>query len=672
MAKIGMGIDAGGTYTDAVIYSFEQNQVLASAKALTTKEDYCIGIRNALDALPQDLLQQTEYIALSTTLATNACVENKGCRGKLLFVGVDQLVVNWVGDAYGLPPLEEIRILDKPDHAGDLTYPLEKWTLFLQENQEWFYDADGIAVVDIDAGSNSAVFEKDLREKIRGQYDIPVICGYELSSELNSIRRGASTLLNVRLIPIISAFLEAVRTILQEKNLHVPVSIVRSDGTLMSDTITRERPVETLLCGPASGLIGGAYMTGEQDCLIVDMGGTTTDISIVQDGVPLSAKDGIQIGKWRTFVKGAFVDTFGLGGDSIIRVDKYRNIVLGTERAVPLCMAAQRYPSIANQLIALHRVHKGHSLPLHEFLILLKEQNGQKRYSEQEEKLCAALSEGPLSLRSAAEAWGTDLYNFNPERLLREGVIIRCGLTPTDIMHLSGSFTQYETEAARYGALFLASSAHMPLKTLVDRINDMVKNKLYRNIVRILLQNKYPALRKTGIDPQLMMIIDKSWEEAQAGHPQSLLANLFHTPITLVGIGAPTYIYLPDVAKVLGTKCIVPENAGVANALGAIVSRIESSHRVEVRALQSHVGMGGYQVQGPYEQFYTLDKEAALENAMQQCKKAAYEEARRRGLAGELDIQTDWDHEYFETIYGSIYFRSWAIVHVRGSAMCNA
>ena len=91
--KIGIGIDTGGTCTDAVIYQFDQKQILASAKTATTKEDLAEGIGNVLDLLPSDLIRQAEVIALSTTLATNACVENKGGRAKLVFFGDRKSVV---------------------------------------------------------------------------------------------------------------------------------------------------------------------------------------------------------------------------------------------------------------------------------------------------------------------------------------------------------------------------------------------------------------------------------------------------------------------------------------------------------------------------------------------------------------------------------------------------
>ena len=224
---IGLGIDTGGTCTDAVIYDLAQNTVLASAKTPTTKEDLKTGIRNVLDRLPQDLLSSCRTLALSTTLATNACVEGKWGNGRLILISLDR----------------------------------------------------------------------------------------------NILRRGTGALLNARLIPVIYEFLGAVRHVLAEFHLDLPLLIMRSDGHLMSSDYTALHPVETLLCGPAASTMGALSMTGEKRAVVVDMGGTTTDISIIRNREPLRIEGGIQIAEWKTFVKGLYVDTFALGGDTEVLFD---------------------------------------------------------------------------------------------------------------------------------------------------------------------------------------------------------------------------------------------------------------------------------------------------------------------------------------------------------------
>ena len=123
---------------------------------------------------------------------------------------------------------------------------------------------------------NGAVYEKKAKQAFSRRYDFPLICGHELFSELNSVQRGASTLLNAKLLPVIREFLAAVKASLKARGVDAPLVIVRSDSSLMSEEFSMLRPVETILCGPAASVLGGLKLTGEKDSVIIDMGGTTT------------------------------------------------------------------------------------------------------------------------------------------------------------------------------------------------------------------------------------------------------------------------------------------------------------------------------------------------------------------------------------------------------------
>jgi N-methylhydantoinase A/oxoprolinase/acetone carboxylase beta subunit len=636
--RVGIGIDTGGTYTDVVIYDFSQKKVLSSAKALTTKEDLSIGIGNALDGLPSDMLKKAEIISLSTTLATNACVENKGGRGKLLFIGVDKKVVADVGKKYGLPEVEEIYFLDgKGSFDGEIAEEPD-WETFIINSKDWLKDADAVGIVEIYAMKSNAIMEKKAKELIIEKYDIPVICGHELFSDLNSIQRGSSTLLNSRLIPIIADFLISIKTALQNRDISAPVVIVRSDGTLMSEKFTGVRPVETLLCGPAASIMGGIELSNEKDSLIIDMGGTTTDIAFVKGGTPVRAEDGVNVGKWRTFVKGVYIDTFGLGGDSAVRFDKNSKMVIEPYRLIPLSIAAYKWPHITVKLQELINTKEKHTLLLHEFFSLVKDISDNPNYTEKEKAFCKAIKNGPLIFSDAAEAIGTDIYNLKVERLEKEGIVMRCGLTSTDIMHIKGDFNRYNSEAAKLGAEFVAACIGVQTHTLSDMVYDRVKQTLYFNIVRMLLEDKYPYFKKNSHGTGLETLIYESWEMTKSEGKQDFLNFGFSTPAILVGIGAPIHIFLPDVAKALGTKCIVPENAGVANALGAVVGNIAATCEIEVKPEYTVTGITGYIVYGKSQNSYCTDKDEAVEIALNEAKTAAKDEAIQRGALGDITV----------------------------------
>ncbi|MGI6658454.1 MAG: hydantoinase/oxoprolinase N-terminal domain-containing protein [Dethiobacteraceae bacterium] len=638
--RTGVGIDTGGTYTDAVIYDFDAKTILASAKALTTKDDLAVGISNALDELPQDALQAVELVSLSTTLATNACVEGKGGRGKLIFIGADKDVVVRTGQNYGLPPAEQIFFLDGEVNLMGQIVKEPDWQAFVQDCQDWIKDADAVAVVQ-QLGIRNNETERKVKQVIAEQFGLNVICGYELFSDLNYIKRGASTLLNARLIPVIADFLQAIKKSLQQRKITAPVVIVRSDGSLMSEKFTTVRPVETLLCGPAASVMGGIELTGEQDCLIVDIGGTTTDMALVKGGVPVKAKDGVNVGKWQTFVKAVYVDTFGLGGDSAVRVDRHGSLSLGPARVVPFAIAAEQWPSILERLKGLIKSGVRLVNPAYEFIFLMKDITGNDSFNQDEHALCAALKDGPLMLHEAMKAIGKRAFTPYTERLEREGVIMRCGLTPTDFMHIRGDFNRFNAEAAYLAAEYLANTIDTTVEKLTERVFDRVEGTLYFNIVRMLLEDRYPYYKKHGLDEELEKVIWDSWRQAGSGSQEEFLQLNFKTPATLVGVGAPTHIFLPNVAKALGTKYIVPDNAGVANALGAIVGNISVTKEVEIRSQFAVGGGSGYVVFGASGNRLAPTMTEAIKIASEEARLAAVAEAKRRGAAGDITVTVD-------------------------------
>ena len=286
---IGIGIDTGGTCTDAVVYDMAQKRILAAAKSETTRHDLKVGIEAVLDKLPAEILAECGQVALSTTLATNACVENRGSGGKLIFLGVSQKVFDKTYASNGLMDHRDIMLAECTLYP-DLKRCVEPdWDDLRKRLPEFLADCQCAAVVQLYSRELSGRYEvmtRDLIRELADKGEIPknmtVLLGRELFQERNVIRRGAGALLNARLIPVIYEFLTAVEQVFLKKGLDVPVTIIRSDGSQMSREFAMERPVETLLCGPAASVIGASELTECPDALIVDIGGTTTDIAIVR------------------------------------------------------------------------------------------------------------------------------------------------------------------------------------------------------------------------------------------------------------------------------------------------------------------------------------------------------------------------------------------------------
>jgi N-methylhydantoinase A/oxoprolinase/acetone carboxylase beta subunit len=634
--KIGIGIDTGGTYTDAVVYDFENKEILGTSKALTTRHDLSIGILEAIDALPAEPVQTAEIVALSTTLATNACVEDRGGSAKLIFFGGDRVIIDRYGKEYGLPPSTEMHIQESyTKFSGEMEREPD-WDLFCATVDDAFQGLEGVGIIEANALRNSAVIEKKAKELFSQRNKIPVVCGHELFNELNCLQRGSSTLLNARLFPVIREFLNAIKAAMKKRGIDATVVIARSDGSLMSEEFAQIRPIETLLCGPAASVMGSAHLAKADNCIVVDMGGTTTDIALISRGVPRKSVDGIRIGKWKTFASGLYIKTFGLGGDSAIHYDG-RRFYLEDYRVVPLCVAAENYPHIVGNLRELLKRGKKHTRYLHEHYILVKDISESARYSEEEKTFCAALKGKAMSLEeAAAKLPGRDIYSLNVSRLIREGVVQTCGLTPTDIMHIKGDFSGFSPEASLLGAQYVASNLDLRVDELCDRVYDEIKRKLYVNIVKVMLENKDKHYMKDGVSKDVERFINESYDLAKTGFQQEFISMKFSTDFVLAGVGAPIHIFLNDVAGMLGTKAILPRHYDVANALGAVVGNVHATNAVEIKPNYNADGITGYTVFGNTQTKGFEVLEEAEEFAIEEAKNGAFAEAIKRGAKGEI------------------------------------
>ncbi|MDA8425693.1 MAG: hydantoinase/oxoprolinase family protein [Treponema sp.] len=645
-SRYGLGIDTGGTYTDAVIFDFQTESVVASAKSVTVKEDLTVGISGAIAGLPAGPLGEVKLVSLSTALATNACVEGKGSRAVLVMIGCDEEIAARYGREYGLPAAKDIIFLGGGHGQQGEVKGEPDWDCLRGRIEERRRETDAFAVVEL-WGIRNPEYEKKAKDLIAEWTGLQVVCGHELTGEVNSLKRAASALLNAQLIPIIADFLNAVKLSLAKARIEAPLVIVRGDGSLMSESFARGKPVETLLCGPAASVAGGLHLTGERNCVIIDMGGTTSDIAIVRDGLPRLASEGANIGKWRTGIQSILIDTVGLGGDSIIRHSAGNGLAIGPVRAAPLSWTASRWPGVLERIRDLHRSRRRDEISLCEFLYLVRGIEGDPFYGEEERAIARALRDGPLSVTELADATDTSIVEIRTRRLEQHGVIMRCALTPTDIMHLDGNVSLWNKDAAFLGASIMAHQIGATLDELVELVGEGVKEKLYFSIVKMLMEDEDESLLKGGISRQLEALLGKSFARRRAAargetDGRGFLDCGFSTSATLVGIGAPIHLYLPDVAKALGAAYVVPRNAGVANAVGAITGNVIAEETVIVRPRYSVAGITGYISFSSAENRSFSEYDEALEWARRTARELAQSSAAARG-AREIEISVSVD-----------------------------
>lgn len=642
--KIGIGIDTGGTCTDAVVYDFDSKRLLAKGKALTTHSHLIDGIRAALDTLPQELIAQAVQVSLSTTLATNACLEDKGSRCRLVIIGLtDELVRRFkIDENYGIP-LDKVKCIDNQSSADGLHVDMPDWDKVLAEDGAWLADADVLACSELYSGNNGAPCEKAFKTVTQERLGVKTVCANELTRELNVIARGATSMLNARLLPIINNFIDAILTDLKGRGYEGKIAVVRSDGSMMNAASTLNKPVETILSGPAASVLAGKAFYSGENYLTVDMGGTTTDVSVVLGGRPVPARGGIRLGPWRTTVQGIFASPFALGGDTQIWMeDQTKKLSLGYRRVKSLCSAAVRWPEIKDMLRRLLEAETKHinRFPLHEILYLLHEPERPELYSENEQSLIRLLAKGPLMLEDLKEKTGLDLYFFSTERLESEGIVMRCGLTPTDFMHIKGDYTEYDREASLLAARYLLAAlgredTEEEVYKLADEVYEAVEERMYFNLVQILLCQLYPDTFKGELSEQLEFLIRQTWRDRKrVKHP--FISQMFSTGMALVGVGAPIHVFLPEVASALGAECVLPEHHDVANALGALHAKVNATVRVEISQLLTSDGTPFYVAHLP-DGARRFDKwEYAVEAAKKAAEKKVVEEARARGAVGEL------------------------------------
>lgn len=642
--RIVIGIDTGGTYTDAVLFDPDTRRVLGQNKALTTHGDLKIGILGALDGLDPELCRKAEIAGLSTTLATNACVEGKLRRVRLLLMGIDREGIAKYGANYGFHDPDDIRYLPcKTTITGEI-HEEPDWTVLETHAAEWFADVEGCAICEIHGMRNNGVLEKKAAGIIRRQTGLPIACASTLFSGLSSLERAASAVLNAGLLPVTQEFMDAVAAAFRERGIQAPLLIVRSNGSLMGRDYSIDHAVETLLSGPAASALGGGALCDRDRAVIVDIGGTTTDVALIENGMPLMSDDGIKVGSWKTLVNGVFSTSFALGGDSAIRWDQFERLTIGPDRIVPLCVLASKHPRVYQTLKAQLAETPAHTLPLHEFLTLERTDWRTIVTEPQDLLLCERLEQGPISHCEAAALLGVDKYQLNTRTLEQAGVIIRAGLTPTDLMHVRGDFDRYHTETARLAAKFAAASLHKTVKWLCGEIYDRMSFQVFAAVSQSLLERSSKYFRKHGLQESMQELLRLQWESRN--DPDRMLDAHFKSNAVLVGIGGPTHLFLPEAARALGAECFIPAFAATANAVGAVAGRMTATMTAEVRYTgyfaQDGESEGNYRVlaSGLDAKWFQTEEEALLWTE-ERLRELAAERLREQGASGALQYKTE-------------------------------
>lgn len=610
-----VGVDTGGTYTDAAIIEASGHHVIASAKAITTKGDLAIGVAEAITRavalLPQGLQpQDISLVSVSTTLATNAVVEGHGSAVGVVLIGFDAAMVARTGIAQAFPGMPVESVPGGHDHNGDPRLPLDLEALEAALSR-MAGKVDAFAVAGAFAVRNAA-HEHAARELIVARTGKPVTLSTELSSSLDAPRRALTAALNARLISRVSNLIEAVQRAMAQLQIRCPLMIVKGDGTLALAESVVTRPIETVLSGPAASLVGAHWLSGLDSFIMSDMGGTTTDLGVLLNGRPRVAPDGAELGGWRTMVRAIDVRTIGLGGDSEVLLGPQGKLSVSTQRIMPVALLGHRFPEVLAMLEAdLADVDGGNSMQ-GRFVLLpfgARTDAPTGELSPREREVLLQVSERPQALRKLAHSLSVQRAISS---LRRKGLIQLSGFTPSDAAHVLGLQANWSSEAAylvgQLGARLREMKFPTPERT--EQFAHDVWNETVRLTGRAILDT---ALGVKLSDQQLI-------DAVCSGNAQLGLATLSIKPsLPVVAVGGPVKVYYPEVARRLGCEIVFPEHCDVANAVGAAIGVVAQTVVVRVAGDGSglfvlHSTVGTQQFSDPAE---------ALRRATEMAREAA-------------------------------------------------
>lgn len=631
-----LGVDTGGTYTDAVILDDATNRILGKAKALTSRHDLAVGIGQAVDAAIAAAgvtAAEVALVSLSTTLATNALVEGQGARVALVFIGFDDSDLARGGLTEALKGDPVVRLPGGHTHAGTEAEPLDLSLLELMV-RDLGDGVSGFAVAAQFATRNPAheIAARDLIRRVTGR---PVTCSHELSANLNGPKRALTAVLNARLIGMIDRLVAACERHLAQVGIDAPLMVVRGDGALISSAMVRERPIETILSGPAASIVGARWLTGASDALVSDIGGTTTDVALLRDGLPEIDPQGARVGGFRTMVEAVAMRTTGLGGDSevhLVTEGLTGGLRLGPRRLMPVSLLALDHGAMVHA--ALDRWLSSEAVGEMDgrFVVPMSGQRGGLNARD------LAVLDRIVQPMPMAAALTSRLEVAALERLVARGLVMLAGVTPSDASHVLGRLDTWDRTAAEKALRLMArrrTGAGERFAEGPEALAQAVVDQLTRQTVDCLLEAAFgedPAF--AGEDPQALArhVLTRTGMDQHKGVVQVGL----RLGVPVIGLGASAPSYYGAVGDRLGCQMILPEHAGVANAIGAVAGQV--SQRV--------TGLVSSPAEGRFVAHLAsgLESFASAEAALQAVEAAMVAEASDRARqAGAVDLRVTVD-----------------------------
>lgn len=644
MHNFAIGIDTGGTFTDGVIFDIDNGLVIAKTKVITQRENLEVAINNCLGNLLNILekkqnnkyiLDNIRMVSLSTTLATNAIVEGQGADVGLILIGIDldkKYPTNYFAKVKG-----KMDVRGKEREKLDLE-GVKKAINELKGKVEAFAISGYMSI-------RNPMHELDVARVVKELTGYPTVCGHELSSDLGVYERTVTAVLNARLIPLITDLIEAVKKNLRSKGIKAPLMVVKGDGSLINEKVAMEKPVETILSGPAASVLGGKVLSKIENGVVVDMGGTTTDIALLRNGKPAINEQGATVGGWLTRVKAADISTIGLGGDSIVTVSKNRTLDVGPQKVYPIAWISDEYSHLINELkeIKSKNYFPISSQPTTVLRLIKKPERIE--LSDLENKVIKIIEKEPHTIFYVSKVLEKDPNLLPWERLVKIGSIHRAGLTPTDILHVTGDFQIWNSEASTIATDIMADRLGVSREAFIERVLDLVYFKIFRLIVESCIKDTIKISFEENT-PHGEILKEMFRGKKAKDRFVSFFARL---NVPVVALGAPVRAYFPKAVKKLNTSLMIPENADVANAIGTVNSEVIERVKITVKPTEG----GAYTVYTPEGKRIFMSLNEAYDYGEEYGREYAYNKALEAGASGiEIIIERN---ESYSTLAGGAY-----------------
>ena len=346
-----IGLDVGGTHTDVVL--LDQQGIRKEIKVSTDPSDLFRSVLSGLNAIAEGIdPSKIDRIVLSTTLTTNAIAQNQ-----IPPVGMIVSSGPGIDPEFYRTNSHYYAVSGSIDHRGREIKTIDPAEISRIAGR---LEDNGIQYIGIVGkfSTRNPSHELGISQILQNSFR-KVFMGHRISGSLNFGRRIATTYLNAAVYPLHKDFFQAVQKSLAAKGLDLPLRLLKADGGNMKFESSVDYPVQTILSGPAASVMGAVAFGPEKgDTLVMDIGGTTTDMAVLINRVPVLNPHGITLGSYKTLIRSLETFSLGLGGDSTVRVEGGK-IMVGPARQGPAMAYGGPLPTPTDALFVLEDIPDG-------------------------------------------------------------------------------------------------------------------------------------------------------------------------------------------------------------------------------------------------------------------------------------------------------------------------